>query len=185
MEASIPMRRQDRKISDPTAIEKILAGNQVCRIAFFDQDFPYIVPMNYGYQWQEDQLFLYFHGAKEGRKLDLLRKNPNVAFEIDGQHRLLTGKEPCSYSYAYESLLGTGTASVIEDLSEKEKLLARMMQQLTGQSFQNFPEKALLAVCLFQIQVREISGKAHTGQPKAPACPCGCSPSPFGSAKTH
>ena len=71
-----PMRRTDRQVADEAGIRAILDRCQICRLALWDEEGPYIVPMSYGYRWDEGGLKLYFHCAGEGRKLDALRRDP-------------------------------------------------------------------------------------------------------------
>lgn len=71
-----PMRRIDRQVADEAGIRAILDRCQICRLALWDEEGPYIVPMSYGYRMDEGGLKLYFHCAGEGRKLDALRRDP-------------------------------------------------------------------------------------------------------------
>lgn len=73
------MRRKNREITDFDEMMKIIAKCDTCRVAMFDETFPYIVPFNFGTDLEDDQLYLYFHGAKIGKKIDLMRKNKNVS----------------------------------------------------------------------------------------------------------
>ncbi|MHC4124090.1 MAG: pyridoxamine 5'-phosphate oxidase family protein [Planctomycetota bacterium] len=69
------MRKKDKQINDPAEIEDTL----ICRLAFCDNNQPYIVPLCFGHKDNA----LYFHCAAEGKKLDILRKNNNVCFQGD------------------------------------------------------------------------------------------------------
>ncbi|MDF2487247.1 MAG: putative flavin-nucleotide-binding protein, partial [Herbinix sp.] len=102
------MRRQDREITDANEIYKIIKTCDVCRVAFFDEEYPYIVPLNFGVTFDGTGFKLYFHAAKDGTKLDLLRKNPKVAFEMDCNHNLVMGDNG-SCTMEYESVCGNGT----------------------------------------------------------------------------
>lgn len=68
------MRRADREIKDFDEIIQIIKKCDVCRIAMNDGEFPYIVPLNFGVDVQGKQVYLYFHGALEGKKIDLMKK---------------------------------------------------------------------------------------------------------------
>ena len=85
------MRRSDREITDKKVIEKFISEEQILRIAFFDDGDIYIVPVNYGYLYEDDKYTFYFHGAKAGRKYELCKNKPVVGFEIDGRYKLLEG----------------------------------------------------------------------------------------------
>ena len=84
------MRKKDREIKDTKELEEILQKADVCRIAFAVDGIPYIVTMNFGYIWK-DSLTLYFHCAKEGKKLELMKRNNMVCFEMDIDHETCKG----------------------------------------------------------------------------------------------
>ncbi|HPT87858.1 MAG TPA: pyridoxamine 5'-phosphate oxidase family protein [Bacillota bacterium] len=158
------MRRKDREVTDKSELIKIIEECKVCRIAMQDRDGLYIVPMNFGYAFEEDTLILYFHSAKEGRKVDALKENPEVCIEMDCGHALITGDSACKYSYYYKSIIGNGTAVVIDDIEEKKTALSALMKHQTGREF-SFDEKMVSAVAVFKIVVHQYSGKAR--QPNA------------------
>ena len=81
------MRRSEREESDINVIEEIINKAEVCRIAFAVDNMPYVVPMNFGYTSNPVQR-LFFHCANEGRKLEMIRKNNYVCFEIDIDHQI-------------------------------------------------------------------------------------------------
>ena len=112
------MRRRDRKITNKIAIEEFIAKEQILRIAFYDEGDIYIVPVNYGYLYDEQYTF-YFHGAKAGRKYELAKKKPTVGFEIDGNYMLLESEVACDFSATFQSVIGTGNLSLVEDNTEK------------------------------------------------------------------
>ena len=72
------MRRKDREVTNIIEILQIIEKAKVLHLALFDADYPYIVPLHYGYEYTEGILIFYMHCAKEGHKLDLIRSNPNV-----------------------------------------------------------------------------------------------------------
>ena len=112
------MRRKDREVTDKKEILSILEEARVMRLAFHAGEFPYIVPLNYGYEWN-DSLVLYFHCAREGRKCSLIASNNKVGFEIDTGHVLVTGEKDCDWGYQYKSILGTAT---VQELLGEEKI---------------------------------------------------------------
>ena len=157
------MRRKDREVTDQEEIQKIFDDCKVCRIGIVDEDGPYIVPMNYGYVKEEGKVILYFHGAREGKKIDLIRKNPNVWIELDYKHELEEGKLACQYSYYYASIIGKGTASIIDNPKEKLKALNVIMRHQTGKSFDEFQKNPKLekAVAIIRVELNEYSCKRH------------------------
>ena len=157
------MRRKDREVTDQEEIQKIFDDCKVCRIGIVDEDGPYIVPMNYGYVKEEGKVILYFHGAREGKKIDLIRKNPNVGIELDYKHELAEGKIAFQYSYYYASIIGKGTASIIDNPKEKLKALNVIMRHQTGKSFDEFQKNPKLekAVAIIRVELNEYSCKRH------------------------
>ena len=77
------MRRKEREVTDAGEIREILDECKVCRLGLSDEDGIYMVPMNYGYREQDGKLILYFHGAKEGKKVEMIRKDPRAGFEME------------------------------------------------------------------------------------------------------
>ena len=102
------MRRKDREISDLGEIESIIQRSDICRLAFCDRGKPYVVPLCFGYR----QGALYFHSAREGRKLDMIRNNSLVCFEMDIDQELIRSIDRCSMRY--RSVIGSGLARIVE-----------------------------------------------------------------------
>jgi len=152
------MRRKDREVTREPELQAILEECKVCRIAVTDQDGPYIIPMNFGYVYENGALTLYFHSAKEGRKLDAIRQNPQVAFEMDCGHGLVEGKAACEYGYSFSSITGKGTARIVTDLEEKKKALSCLMFHQTGRAFE-FDEKQAGSVDVIRVEAECFMGK--------------------------
>jgi uncharacterized protein len=152
------MRRKDREIQDIKVIKEILDRADVCRIAIYAERAPYTVPLNYGYTW-ESKLTLFFHCAKDGRKIDLLKKNNIVGIEIDTAHELKEGKEACTWGMNYRSIIGIGKVLFIEDTEEKKKALDKIMEHYRYQGKPVYREEELKNVMVGKIEVEEMSGK--------------------------
>jgi nitroimidazol reductase NimA-like FMN-containing flavoprotein (pyridoxamine 5'-phosphate oxidase superfamily) len=149
------MRRMEREITDLVELESIIAACQVCRIALCDGNMPYIVPMNFGYQ----EHCLYLHAAKEGKKIDLIKKNPNVCFEMDTDHVLVTNEVDCKWTMHYKSVIGNGVAEIITDNAEKEKGLQIIMKQYAGERTFKFIPKVMDMMSLIKIPISDMTGK--------------------------
>ena len=154
------MRRNDREITDKKIIEEFIANEQILRVAFYDNGDIYIVPINYGYLYENDKYTFYFHGAKAGRKYELSQTNPRVGFEIDGNYKLLEGEEACDFSAMFQSVIGTGPLQVVMDNEEKIKGLNAIMKQTTGKNGWDYSDEMLKAVAVFRLDVEKISCKA-------------------------
>ena len=115
-----PMRRKDRAVTDPAKINEIMSRCHVCRLGLRDGERVYVVPLNFGLVERDGKQFLYFHGAGEGRKADLIRSTGYACFEMDTGYRLRGGEQACDYTATFQSVIGEGTIAVVEDPAEKE-----------------------------------------------------------------
>lgn len=154
------MRRNDREITNKRAIEEFVAEEQILRIAFYDDGDIYIVPVNYGYLYENDKYSFYFHGAKAGRKYELSKSKPVVGFEIDGKYNLLENEMACDYSAVFQSVIGTGRLQLVDDIEEKKIGLNTLMKQTTQRLEWSYDDKMLEAVAVFKLDVHKISCKA-------------------------
>ena len=154
------MRRNDREITDKNIIEQFIGKEQIIRIAFYDKGDLYIVPLNYGYIYENEKYIFYFHGAKAGRKYELSKSSPVVGFEIDGAYELLEADVACDYSAKFQSVIGTGQLSIIENDEEKIKGLNTLMNHISGKSEWNYSKEMIDAVAVFRLEVEKLSCKA-------------------------
>lgn len=148
------MRRSDRAITDPQELESVLREAAVCRMGLCDEGKPYVVPMNYGYR--DGSVFL--HSAAEGRKIDILRRNPNVCLEFEKDVELVPAEAACSFSMKYRSVIASGKAVFLEGTEEKSFGLNAIMLQYTGREFV-FPPQALEKIVVLRVDLAECSGK--------------------------
>ena len=148
------MRRSDRAITDPQELESVLREAAVCRMGLCDEGKPYVVPMNYGYR--DGSVFL--HSAAEGRKIDILRRNPSVCLEFEKDVELVPAEAACSFSMKYRSVIASGKAVFLEGTEEKSFGLNAIMLQYTGREFV-FPPQALEKIVVLRVDLEECSGK--------------------------
>jgi nitroimidazol reductase NimA-like FMN-containing flavoprotein (pyridoxamine 5'-phosphate oxidase superfamily) len=155
------MRRKDRQITEIEAIRAILDKAKVLHLAMIDGARPYVVPMNYGYALADGRLTLYLHGAKEGRKLDVLQQNDRVAFVLETDVSLVSGGDlPCKYGAAYASVMGEGRATILTDPAEKTDALTMLMKTQTGRNFY-ITEAMTDTVAVLRIDVEAFTAKAR------------------------
>jgi len=154
------MRRKDREVTDINELLDIIQECRICHLGMQDDKGIYIVPLNYGFEYVENQLNLYFHSAKVGRKIDALKLNPNVCIEMDCDHRLIEGDKACDYSFGFKSIIGNGQVSFVEEYNEKLKGLQLLMHHETMKEFE-FDEKMVNMVTVMKVVVQEFSGKYH------------------------
>jgi uncharacterized protein len=155
------MRKKDREIKDTKELEEILKKADVCRIAFAVDGTPYIVTMNYGYSWK-DNLTLYFHCAKEGKKLELMKKNNRVCFEMDIDHDIVQSENACDWGMKYRSIVGLGLLESISNEEEKKKGLDCIMDHYGFVGKKEYNAKALDLTEILRLTTTEFTGKKKT-----------------------
>jgi uncharacterized protein len=153
------MRRKDREIEDRAGLRAILEEADACRLAFAAGGQPYIVTMNFGYVWEGAFPLLYFHCAKAGRKLDMMRSDPRVCFELDVGHELTAGPAPCDYSMKFASIVGYGTLSELRDDGERRAGLDLILRHYGWKGEGSYEAGALGATALLRLEVDELVGK--------------------------
>ena len=148
------MRRKDREVTRHGDLMEMVARFKVCRLGMWDGREVYVVPLNFGYEEKNGSLSLFFHCAREGRKLDILQNRPEVSFEMDA---------PCRYSYAYGCVMGRGVVEFLREDEEKMHALRRIMLHQTGRGA-DFTPVMVRSVCVLRLKVKTVSAKLH-------ACP--------------
>lgn len=148
------MRRKDKEIKDEAEIESILKEATVCRLALCDGHRPYIAAMCFGHA----DCCLYLHSAKAGRKIELLKKNPDVCFEIDTGIEMIASDSPCRFGMKYKSVVGSGVAHMIEEREKKKEALNCIMEKYSGKRHQ-FPPEEMEKVAVIEIKITGLTGK--------------------------
>ncbi|PXY01778.1 pyridoxamine 5'-phosphate oxidase family protein [Marinifilum breve] len=148
------MRRKEREINDRDLIIETLKKSNTCRLAIHDSPYPYIVALNYGYV--NNALFI--HCAKEGKKIDLLKQNNKVGFQINFGSELIKHSESCQWTTKYRSLMGVGEVEIIEDFEQKSQGLDVIMKH-AGKSDNSYHPRAVEKVLILKVNIMDISGK--------------------------
>ena len=159
------MTKRERQVTDPEQILHILDAGKVLHLGLAVNNEPYVVPMNYGYTMEDGKLTLYLHSAVRGKKLDMMRANPNVFFEIDCDRMPFEGRVPCQYGMVYSSVMGRGKATIVEDVEEKKMAMTHLMKTQTGKDF-TFEDRLVSIVAVIRIDVEEFTAK-HRPLPEA------------------
>ena len=140
----------------------ILDHTDVIRLAMNNGDFPYIIPVNFGYELtSNNQLIFYIHGAKVGTKVELIRQNPLVSFELDTKHQLITVEKACKYSFNYASVIGNVYVTFIEEPSEKIEALQIRMNKVAPNKTFSFTEGDIRPIIVIKIEVQAYTAKKH------------------------
>lgn len=155
------MRRKDKEITDFAVLEDVLEKALVCRIAFNGEDGPYIVPVNFGYR----PGFIYAHSASEGKKIDLIRRDNRVCFEVETDVSFTPGNSgPCKWTTKYRSIIGFGKASIVTGLDEKLEALNIILGHYSPDKFE-IPANACEKLVVIKIAIDSMTGKI-SGFPK-------------------
>jgi len=152
------MRRADRAISGIEEIEQIINKADVCRLAIANDNYPYLVTMNFGYSKSLSGC-LYFHCATEGKKLEMIRKNNFVCFEMDIDHKLIQGVKSCDWGMGYTSVLGYGNISIVETKEERIAGLNTIMEHYGKYEENEYNEKIFERTVILRLEITEITGK--------------------------
>lgn len=153
------MRRNDREITDLNEILSIINGCKVIHLAMIDAGEPYLLPLNFGYACEGGAFSFFCHSAREGRKLDILRKNPTVAFEMDCRGALDEQDAACRCGYYFASVTGVGHVEFL-DGAEKLAALTALMRHMAGRE-DPFTEEQARAVEVFAVRADKLSAKAR------------------------
>ena len=154
------MRRTDREITDAEKITQIIQTCHCCRLGFCDNGAVYIVPLNFAFVSGSPDRF-YFHGAHEGRKAELIRTAPRVGFELDCAHALAAGQTGCSYSYRYQSVIGTGVICEVQEPEEKKRALSAIMAHYEKSRLFTFTDEQAQRAAVFRLDVAQLTCKEH------------------------
>ena len=154
------MRRKDKEITDINDMIAIIQKCKVCRLGLAENNMPYVIPLNYGYQFENNVLTLFFHSAAEGKKIDIIKNNNSACFEIDCDTKLIEAEKACNYGYAFRSIIGFGKIIFLETPDEKIAGLNRIMKHQTEkETVYSFPPEALKNVAVYKLAADEFTGK--------------------------
>ena len=159
------LTKRECLVTDPEQIRHILDSGKVLHLGLSVNDEPYVVPMNYGYTMEDGKLVIYLHSAVKGKKLEMVQTNPRVCFNIDCDRMPFEGRVPCQYGMVYSSILGRGTAALVEDPEDKMEAMSILMKTQTGKDF-TFEDRLVTIVTVIRIDVSEYTAK-HRPLPEA------------------
>lgn len=151
------MRKANREITDQAELEEVLRSSGVMRLGMAAGGVPYVVPLNFGHEPGR----IYFHCAREGRKLDMIAENDLVCFEVEGGHEIIVADKPCSYNTRYRSVIGWGRARIVEDPDERMHGFKVIMRHVAGRDFEDadFPAEHAGKAHIVAIDIERMTGK--------------------------
>lgn len=150
------MRRKEREITDRKEIDQIISLGKVMHLALSDNNLPFLIPVFYAY----DGTSLYFHSAKAGTKIDILKRNNNVCFEISVDNGIVESDMACDFEAKHRTVIGFGKAEFVESEDDKIAVLDRIVSQFTDKKFE-YPKGNLHATAVIRIDIESIKGKKH------------------------
>ncbi len=150
------MRAKDLEVTDQAIIDSIIKKAFICRLSMAKDNRPYVVPLCFGY----DKKSLYIHSGPGGKKLEILKRNPEVCFLIDIDHKMVTSDSACDFEFKYRSIIGYGHASFIENETEKKNALNLIISNYTKQS----PEMTIEAIkdtVVIKVDIKRMTGRVY------------------------
>jgi nitroimidazol reductase NimA-like FMN-containing flavoprotein (pyridoxamine 5'-phosphate oxidase superfamily) len=148
------VRRKEKEMLDRAELEAVISEARVCRLGLCDGGIPYVVPLCFGYTADT----FYVHCAAEGRKLEILERNPEVCLELEAGVALKPGAKACDWGMTYRSVLGFGRAERVESSESKRRALDLIMARYASGTF-DYPEAALEKTVILKVVVRSMTGK--------------------------
>ena len=148
------MRRQDKQMADMPDIETVIRNATVCYLGLCDNGAPYVVPLSFGYEPGR----IYFHSANEGRKIDLIQRNPPVGFTFVVEAAPVAGDSPCAWTMRYRSVMGAGRAHIVADAAEKMRGLDLIMAHY-GVAPEGYKAERLAAITVIRVNIETLTGK--------------------------
>lgn len=155
------MRRKDREVTDESAINDIIEACDCCRLGIKDGNSVYIVPLNFGYRYANGKGTFYFHCAREGKKLSLLKHSSAVGFELDTNHQVVGGEKGCDFTFLYSSVIGKGIVNAVEEPEEKKNALALIVSHYGGPSGSRFTDQEAQSVAILRLDVLKMTAKEN------------------------
>ena len=156
------MRRKDREVTDLQTILGIIGNCPIVRLGLADGDFPYIVPVNFAYDMEGEQLYLYIHSAKAGRKYGLMTQNGKCSFEMDVFGGVIAMPEKKDSTTIYHSVMGEAEIEFLEGEAAFD-CAKRLMARYDATRHAPFNEAAVPHTCFARLKVVSLAAKANRG----------------------
>lgn len=119
------MRQAKLECTDEGKINSFLTESKTGYLGLSDENIPYVVPLNY--VWFEGDI--YFHGASEGRKVDIIRVNPRACFTVSEDLGTMTNPVPAKTDTAYMSVMIFGKIEKVEDWEKATSVMQVMLDK--------------------------------------------------------
>lgn len=150
------MRRKDREITERSEIENIMLSAKIMHLGLADNNVPFVVPLHFAFDGQT----IYFHSARAGSKIEILKRNNMVCFEISEYRGVVESDSPCDFEASHRTVVGLGRAHFVDDDAEKIRALNLIVARFTEKNF-IYSKASLDATMVVRIQIESIKGKKH------------------------
>lgn len=142
-------------MTDQRIIQELLSSAEICRLAMVDHGEPYIVPLNYGFRDHA----LYVHSAAAGRKIEVLKQNSRVCFEVESDSAIVRHDEPCHWGTQSRSIIGYGHVEILTDYEDKKRGLDVIMEHYGKTGPNEYDEKQVQAIVILRIVIESVTCK--------------------------
>lgn len=155
------MRRKDREVTDINKIIEVIDECDILRIGMADGNFPYIVPVNFAYKVEGDEICFYIHGAMAGRKYELLSNNPFCSFEMDIPLEMDCIEELKDVTMRYKSVMGTASVEFLEGEEKQYAIDNIIMARYEATRNFDYNKSAVARTAVAKLKVIGITGKIN------------------------
>jgi nitroimidazol reductase NimA-like FMN-containing flavoprotein (pyridoxamine 5'-phosphate oxidase superfamily) len=146
------MRRKDKEVTDQRIIQELLSTAEICRLVMVDDGEPYVVPLNYGFRDNA----LYVHSAAAGRKINILKRNNRVCFEVESDSVIVRHEEACHWGTKSRSIIGYGRVEIVTDYEEKKRGLDIILAHYGKAGSNVYDEKQLQAIVILRVAIESV-----------------------------
>ena len=155
------MRRKDREVTDFETILGIIDECNIIRIGLADGDFPYIVPLNFGYTVSDKQIEFYVHGAMAGRKYELMNRNRKCSFELDIPLELDCMVEKKDVTMRYKCVMGTADITFLEGEEKQNAIDHIVMNRYKETRNFDYNRKMVAVTAVAKLTVTDLTAKVN------------------------
>ncbi len=155
------MRRKDREVTDFQTIISIIDECEILRLGLSDGDYPYIVPLNFAYRIEENQIYFYIHGAMAGRKYELMTRNPRCSFEMDIPLEMDCIVEKKDVTMRYKSVMGKADIRFLEGEERVWAMDNVIMARHEEKKNFEYNKAVVMRTAVAELKVTELTAKMN------------------------
>ena len=155
------MRRKDREVTDFKTIVDIIDECDIIRIGIADGDFPYIVPVNFAYTVEGEQICFYIHGAMAGRKYEMLKASPFCSFEMDIPLEMDCITEAKDVTMRYKSVMGKCIVVFLEGDEKQSAIDNVIMARYEATKHFEYNKETVQRTAVAMLKVTELTAKVN------------------------